>query len=76
MAHPTLAPAALAFVASLAPAPNPTRSPNPNAPRPVPARDTIVMDERSMNCLLRARLMLRSKLLRCRRTDARMIYLG
>src|SRR5438270_9271836 len=44
MARPTLVLAALAFVASQAPAPDPIR-PDPDAPRPIPARDTVFMED-------------------------------
>jgi creatinine amidohydrolase len=44
MTRPTLALAALAFVASQAPAPDPVR-PDPDAPRPIPARDTVFMED-------------------------------
>jgi creatinine amidohydrolase len=44
MARPTLVLAALAFVASQAPAPDPVR-PDPDAPRPIPARDTVFMED-------------------------------
>src|SRR3982751_1149750 len=44
MTRPTLALALLAFVASQAPAPDPVR-PDPNAPRPIPARDTVFMED-------------------------------
>ena len=44
MTRPTLALAALAFVASQAPAPDPVR-PDPDAPRPIPGRDTVFMED-------------------------------
>ena len=44
MARQTLVLAALAFVASQAPAPDPIR-PDPDAPRPIPARDTVFMED-------------------------------
>jgi creatinine amidohydrolase/Fe(II)-dependent formamide hydrolase-like protein len=44
MSRPTLALAALALVASQAPAPDPVR-PDPDAPRPIPARDTVFMED-------------------------------
>jgi creatinine amidohydrolase len=46
MTRPTLALAALAFVAFQAPAPGPDPvRPDPNAPRPIPARDTVFMED-------------------------------
>jgi creatinine amidohydrolase len=44
MTRPTAVLAALAFLASQAPAPDPIR-PDPDAPRPIPARDTVFMEE-------------------------------
>ena len=44
MARPIVVLAALAFVASQAPAPDPVR-PDPDAPRPIPARDTVFMED-------------------------------
>jgi creatinine amidohydrolase len=44
MARPITVLAALAFVASQAPAPAPLR-PDPDAPRPIPARDTVFMED-------------------------------
>jgi creatinine amidohydrolase/Fe(II)-dependent formamide hydrolase-like protein len=44
MARPITVLAALAFVASQAPAPDPVR-PDPDAPRPIPARDTVFMED-------------------------------
>src|SRR3954470_22820501 len=44
MARPTVVLAALAFVASQAPVPDPVR-PDPDAPRPIPARDTVFMED-------------------------------
>src|SRR5262245_45904951 len=44
MARPILAVAMLAFVVAQSPAPDPIR-PDPNAPRPIPSRDTIFMEE-------------------------------
>jgi creatinine amidohydrolase/Fe(II)-dependent formamide hydrolase-like protein len=44
MARPTLVLAALAFFASQAPAPDPVR-PDPDGPRPIPARDTVFMED-------------------------------
>src|SRR5258708_18671090 len=46
MARPTLVLALLTCVASQAPAPAPDPvSPDPNAPRPIPARDTVFMED-------------------------------
>jgi creatinine amidohydrolase len=44
MTRPTAVLAALAFLASQAPAPDPVR-PDPDAPRPIPARDTVFMED-------------------------------
>jgi creatinine amidohydrolase/Fe(II)-dependent formamide hydrolase-like protein len=44
MSRPTVVLAALALVASQAPAPDPVR-PDPDAPRPIPARDTVFMED-------------------------------
>jgi creatinine amidohydrolase len=44
MARPIVVLAVLAFVASQAPAPDPVR-PDPDAPRPIPARDTVFMED-------------------------------
>ena len=44
MARPIIVLAALAFVASQAPAPDPVR-PDPDAPRPIPAHDTVFMED-------------------------------
>jgi creatinine amidohydrolase/Fe(II)-dependent formamide hydrolase-like protein len=44
MTRPTVVLAALACFASQAPAPDPVR-PDPDAPRPIPARDTVFMEE-------------------------------
>src|SRR5262245_4189329 len=44
MVRSTLALAALAIVVSQAPAPDPVR-PDPDAPRPIPARDTVFMED-------------------------------
>jgi creatinine amidohydrolase/Fe(II)-dependent formamide hydrolase-like protein len=44
MSRPTVVLAALALVASQAPAPDPVR-PDPEAPRPIPARDTVFMED-------------------------------
>jgi creatinine amidohydrolase len=44
MTRPTAVLAALAFFASQAPAPDPVR-PDPDAPRPIPARDTVFMED-------------------------------
>ena len=44
MARPIVVLAALAFAASQAPAPDPVR-PDPDAPRPIPARDTVFMED-------------------------------
>src|SRR6516162_7974970 len=44
MARATLVIAALVFVAFQAPAPDPVR-PDPDAPRPIPARDTVFMED-------------------------------
>ena len=44
MARPIVVLAALAFVAFQAPAPDPIR-PDPDAPRPIPARDTVFMED-------------------------------
>ena len=44
MTRPTIALAALALVASQTAAPDPVR-PDPDAPRPIPARDTVFMED-------------------------------